>query len=97
MVPIPIPVDKIDEKFYRVNPFRIFYVYIDGGWERRYKIMKFRIKIAIFLAAILISAVGFNLITCSTCIMEVFRSGKAANCRVITKVVSVAPNIPAAP
>jgi len=59
--------------------------------------MKIKIKIAVFLAAILISAVGFNLITCSTCVVDVFRSGKAAHYQVITKVVSIVPDIPAAP
>jgi hypothetical protein len=59
--------------------------------------MKFKIKIAIFLVAVLVSAVGFNLITCSTCIMDVFQSGKAANYQVTTKVISIVPDIPAAP
>jgi hypothetical protein len=80
-----------------VNPFCFFYVYINEGWERRYEIMKFKIKIAILLAAILVSALGFNLITCSTCVLDVFKSGKAAHYQVTTKVVSVVPNIPAAP
>jgi hypothetical protein len=77
--------------------FCIFYVYIDGGWERRYEIMKFKIKIAIFLVAVLVSVVGFNLITCGTCIMDMLNSGKAANYQVIVKVVSVVPNFPAMP
>jgi hypothetical protein len=59
--------------------------------------MKFKVKIAILLAAILVSAVGFNLITCSTCVVDVFQSGKAAQCEVTTKVISIVPNIPAAP
>lgn len=80
-----------------MNLFCFSCVYIDGGWERRYEIMKFKLKIAIFLVAILVSAVGFNLITCSTCVVDVFKSGKAAHYRVITKVVSIVPNIPTAP
>jgi len=75
-----------------VNLFRIFYVYIDRGWERRDEIMKLKIKIAIFLVAILVSVVGFNLITCSSCIMDMLNSGQ-----VIVKVVSVEPNIPTTP
>jgi len=59
--------------------------------------MKLKIKIAILLAAILFSAVGFNLITCSTCVVDVLKSGKASQCQVTTKVVSIVPNIPAAP
>ncbi len=57
--------------------------------------MKIKIKIAILLASILISAVGFNLITCSTCIVDMFKSGKATQYQVITKVISIEPDIPA--
>lgn len=77
--------------------FSVSYVYRDGGWERRKEIMKFKIKIVILLVAILISVFGFNLITCSTCVMDMFESGKIANYQVITKVVSIAPNFPAMP
>jgi hypothetical protein len=59
--------------------------------------MKIKIKIAILLVAVLISAVGFNLITCSTCVVDMFKSGKAIHYQVITNVISIEPDIPAAP
>jgi hypothetical protein len=59
--------------------------------------MKIKTKIAIFLAAILLSLFGFNLITCSQCLMDMLNTGKHAGYTVTVQVVSVAPDMRAAP
>ena len=58
--------------------------------------MKTKTKIAILMVAILLSLFGFNLITCSDCIMEML-ANKDVRCSVTTQVTSVAPNYAAVP
>lgn len=58
--------------------------------------MKTKTKIAILMAAILLSLFGFNLITCSDCIMDML-ADKDVRYSVTTQVTSVAPNFAAVP
>lgn len=58
--------------------------------------MKTKTKIAILLAAVLLSLFGFNLITCSDCVMEML-AGKDTGYTVTTKVISVVPDMAAMP
>lgn len=59
--------------------------------------MKIKVKIAIFLAAILLSLFGFNLITCNNCLMDMLNTGKHAGYTITMQVVSIAPDMRAAP
>jgi len=58
--------------------------------------MKMKTKIAIMVAAVLLSLFGFNLITCSDCIMDMLAS-KDVKYSVTTQVTSVSPNFAAVP
>ena len=58
--------------------------------------MKTKTKIAILVVAVLLSLFGFNLITCSDCLMEML-AGKDAGYTVTTQVTSVMPNMAAVP
>jgi hypothetical protein len=58
--------------------------------------MKTKTKIAILVVAVLLSLFGFNLITCSDCFMEML-AGKNAGYTVTTQVISISPNMAAAP
>ncbi|UCE40644.1 MAG: hypothetical protein JSV17_14520 [Candidatus Aminicenantes bacterium] len=58
--------------------------------------MKTKTKIAILVVAVLLSLVGFNLITCSDCFMDML-SGKDAGYSVTTHVTSVTPNMAVMP
>ena len=56
--------------------------------------MKTRTKIAILLVAIFLSLFGFNLITCSDCVMDML-AGKGYGYSVTTQVTSVMPDMAA--
>jgi hypothetical protein len=58
--------------------------------------MKTKTKLAILMVAVLLSLFGFNLITCNDCFMEML-AGKDAGYTVTTQVISVTPNLAAAP
>jgi hypothetical protein len=54
--------------------------------------MKTKTKIAILAVAIFLSLFGFNLITCSDCVMEML-AGKDVGYSVTTEVIAIAPNM----
>jgi hypothetical protein len=58
--------------------------------------MKAKTKIAILLVAVLLSLFGFNLITCSDCVMEML-AGNNAGYTVTTQVISVMPDMATMP
>jgi hypothetical protein len=49
------------------------------------------------MVAVLLSLFGFNLITCSDCIMDMLKTGKNAGYSVTTQVTSITPNMEAMP
>jgi hypothetical protein len=59
--------------------------------------MKTKTKIVILMVAVLLSLFGFNLITCSDCIMDMLKTGKNAGYSVTTQVTSITPNMEAMP
>ncbi len=59
--------------------------------------MKTKMKIAIFLVAILLSLFGFNLITCNNCLMDMLKTGKHSGYTITMHVVSVTPDMRSAP